>query len=129
MSGVAAPEKIEAYYYKSTLPLEMAKTAHATVQYAFNGHVGGPSLKTYLNALGAKDSRTGQPLSQILNDHLAVSYTQLAALGPDLFTTIQTRRTDAVHSYDEMQKAVRLIKVDMTSAMSISVTYVDNDGD
>lgn len=129
MSGVAAPDKIEAYYYKGTLPLDMAKVAHATVQYAFNGHTGGPSLKVYLNALGAKDSRTGQSLSEILNTQFATSYTRLAALGPDLYTTLQTRRADAVTSYDEMQKAVRLIKVDMTSAMSISVTYVDNDGD
>lgn len=129
MSGMAAPEKIEAYYYKGTLPLDMAKIAHSTVQYAFNGRAGGPSLKAYLNALGAKDSRTGQPLSQILNDQFAVSYAQLSTLGPDLFATMQTRRTDAVTSYNEMQKAVRLVKVDMTSAMSISVTYVDNDGD
>ena len=129
MSGVAAPEKIEAYYYKGTLPLELAKVAHATVQYTFNGRSGGPSLKAYLNALGAKDSRTGQPLSEILNAQFVVSATQLAGLGPDLFATVQTRRTDAVNAYNEMQKAVRLIKVDMTSAMSISVTYVDNDGD
>ena len=39
------------------------------------------------------------------------------------------RNADAVTSYNEMQKAVRMIKVDMTSAMSITVTYVDNDGD
>ena len=129
MSGVAAPEKIEAYYYKGTLPLEMAKVAHATVQYAFNGHTGGPSLKSYLNALGAKDSRTGQSLSEILNTQFGTSYTLLSALGPNLYGTMQTRRADAVTSYNEMQKAVRLIKVDMTSAMSISVTYVDNDGD
>ena len=36
---------------------------------------------------------------------------------------------DAVASYNEMQKAVRLLKVDMTSALGITVTYVDNDGD
>lgn len=129
MSAVAAPEKIETYYYKGTLPLDMAKIAHSTVQYVFNGHTGGPSLKSYLNALGAKDSRTGQSLSEILNAQFVVSATQLATLGPDLYVTMQTRRTDAVNSYNEMQKAVRLIKVDMTSAMSISVTYVDNDGD
>ena len=50
-------------------------------------------------------------------------------MGPDLFTTITARNADAVASYNEMQKAVRLIKVDMTSALGITVTYVDNDGD
>ena len=54
---------------------------------------------------------------------------QLASLGPDLYTTIQTRNTAATQAFAEMQKAVRLLKVDMTSAMSVTVTYVDNDGD
>jgi len=32
-------------------------------------------------------------------------------------------------AYDEVQKAVSMLKVDMFSAMSISVDYVDADGD
>jgi predicted lipoprotein len=129
MSGVAAPEKIEAYYHRGTLPLQLATTAHAAVQNAFNGRAGQPSLKTYLDALGAKDSRTGQSLTQLINAQFAVSAQQLASLSPDLFTTLQTRNAAAVQAYTEMQKAVRLLKVDMTSAMSVTVTYVDNDGD
>ncbi|PJJ54953.1 imelysin family protein [Hymenobacter chitinivorans] len=129
MTGVARPEKIEAYYLKGTLPLQLATTAHATVQQFFNGRAGRPSLKSYLDALGAKDSRTGQSLTSIINTQFGVSFQQLNTLGPDLFTTITARNADAVTSYNEMQKAVRLIKVDMTSALGITVTYVDNDGD
>jgi len=129
MSTSPQPDKIEAYYYRGALPLELATTAHAAAQRAFNSRPGQPSLKTYLDALGAKDSRTGQSLTQIINAQFAVSAQQLASLGPDLYTTVQSRNTDAVQAYSEMQKAVRLLKVDMTSAMSISVTYVDNDGD
>jgi predicted lipoprotein len=119
----------EAYYLKGTLPLQLATTAHATVQQFFNGRAGRPSLKSYLDALGAKDSRTGQSLTSIINTQFGVSFQQLSSLGPDLFTTITARNADAVASYNEMQKAVRLIKVDMTSALGITVTYVDNDGD
>jgi predicted lipoprotein len=129
MTGVARPEKIEAYYLKGTLPLQLATTAHATVQQFFNGRAGRPSLKSYLDALGAKDSRTGQSLTSIINSQFGVSFQQLNSLGPDLYTTITARNADAVASYNEMQKAVRLIKVDMTSALGITVTYVDNDGD
>lgn len=129
MTGVARPEKIEAYYLKGTLPLQLATTAHTTVQQFFTGRAGRPSLKSYLEALGAKDSRTGQSLTSIINTQFGVSYQQLSTLGPDLYTTITARNADAVASYNEMQKAVRLLKVDMTSALGITVTYVDNDGD
>ena len=129
MTGTAAPDKIEAYYRRGTLPLELATTAHAAVQNAFNGRAGQPSLKTYLDALGAKDSRTGQSLTQIINAQFGTAAQQLAGLGPDLYATIQTRNAAATQAFTEMQKAVRLLKVDMTSALSVTVTYVDNDGD
>ena len=34
-----------------------------------------------------------------------------------------------VDVYTNMQTQVRYLKVDMTSAMSITITYTDNDGD
>jgi predicted lipoprotein len=129
MTGTPLPAKMEAYYTKGALSLQLATTAHSTVQQFFNGRAGQPSLKSYLNALGAKDSRTNQPLTDIINAQFAVSYQKLGTLGPDLYTTFTARNADAVASYNEMQKAVRMIKVDMTSALSITVTYVDNDGD
>lgn len=129
MSGTPYPEKIEAYYLKGALPLRLATTAHTTAQQFFSGHAGHPSLTRYLDALGAKDSRTGQSLTSIINAQLAASHQRLSSLGPDLYTTVTARNADAVAAYNEMQKAVRLIKVDMTSALGITVTYVDNDGD
>ncbi|OGX86053.1 imelysin family protein [Hymenobacter glacialis] len=129
MTGAAAPNKMEAYYHRGALPLQLAQVAHATVQRLFSGRAGQPSLKSYVDALGAKDTRTGEPLSQLISAQFDVSARQLASLGPDLHTTFQTRPADAVLSYNEMQKAVRLLKVDMTSAMSVSITYIDNDGD
>jgi predicted lipoprotein len=129
MTGTALPDKIEAYYFRGALPLQLAQTAHSSVQQFFNGRAGRPSLKAYLDALGAKDSNTGQALSNIINAQYAVSYQKLGTLGPDLYTTVQTRPAEAVQSYQEMQRAVRMIKVDMTSALGITLTYVDNDGD
>ena len=37
--------------------------------------------------------------------------------------------TDMLMAYDEVQRAVPLMKVDMVSAMSIAIDFVDADGD
>ncbi len=37
--------------------------------------------------------------------------------------------TDMLLAYDEVQRIVPLLKVDMVSAMSISIDFVDADGD
>jgi predicted lipoprotein len=129
MTGVPAPEKIEAFYFGGNLPLQLAITAHQTVQQFFNGRTGQPSLKSYLDALNAKDNQTGVLLSTVINQQLNLALQKLQDLAPDLYTAITTRNADAVAAYNEMQKAVRLIKVDMTSALGITITYVDNDGD
>ena len=130
MTGSPVPEKIESYYFRGALPGQLATTSHAAVQLFFNGRSASqPSLKAYLDALGAKDSRTNQTLSDLINTQLGVSYQKLSSLSPDLYTAIRSRNADAVAAYNEMQKAVRMIKVDMTSALGVTVTYVDNDGD
>lgn len=133
LNGVAAAEKVEAYY-KKDLSLTLAKTAHQAYIDFFNGKdvksgEAGPSLKTYLNALGAKDSATGKSLTELLNSQFEASKAKLNVLKPNLFEEVKTNNQAMKDTYTEMQKAVRMLKVDMTSAMSITITYTDNDGD
>jgi hypothetical protein len=42
---------------------------------------------------------------------------------------IETDNTAMTMSYDELQKAVVLLKVDMLQALNVSVDYIDADGD
>ncbi|MCY7359304.1 MAG: imelysin family protein [Rudanella sp.] len=132
-NGVMAPEKVESFY-KKDLSLTLAKTAHQAVVDFFNGKSvktgqEGPSLKTYLNGLGARDSRTGTALTDIINAQMAISAAQLNALKGNLYDEVKINNSAVVQTYTEMQKAVRMLKVDMTTAMSITITYTDNDGD
>ncbi|QMW03260.1 imelysin family protein [Spirosoma foliorum] len=132
-NGTVAPDKVEAYY-KKDLSLTLAKTAHQASIDFFNGKnvktgVEGPSLKTYLNGIGAKDSQTGKSLVDIINAQFESSNQKLAALKANLADEVKSNNTAMVAVYTEMQKAVRMLKVDMTSAMSITITYTDNDGD
>lgn len=132
-NGTPAPDKTEALY-KPDLSLTLAKTAHQAAVDFFNGKgvktgQEGPGLKTYLNALGAKDSRTGTSLVDIVNAQFDSATKQLNTLNPSLSNEVRTNNAAVGQVYAEMQKAVRMLKVDMTTAMSITITYTDNDGD
>ena len=132
-TGTPYPEKVEAFY-KKDISLDLAKTAHQTAKDFFNGidvnsGAQGPSLESYLDALGAKDASSNTLLSAIINEQFDVISTQLAQLSPNLYQQIQTDNEEMVDTYAAMQKLVRMLKVDMTSAMSVTITYTDNDGD
>lgn len=127
------PEYVEAYY-KKDLSLTLAKTAHQAFIDFFNGKsvrtgMEGSSLKTYLNSIGAKDSQTGTLLSELLNTQFTVVNDKMNLLQDNLSEEVQTNNASMLAVFNEMQKAVRLLKVDMTSAMSVTITYTDNDGD
>lgn len=133
LNGVISPEKVEAFH-KKDISKTLATTAHQTYVDFFNGKstktgTEGPSLKTYLNALKAMDSASGKSLSELLNTQFGLASTQIDILKPNLFEEVKTNNQAMVAVFNEMQKAVRMLKVDMTSAMSITITYTDNDGD
>lgn len=132
-NGTISPDKVEAYY-KKDLSLALAKTAHQASVDFFNGKSvktgqEGPGLKSYLTSLGAKDSQTGKSLVEIINAQFDLVSQKLGLLKADLSDDVKTNNTAVTQVYTEMQKAVRMLKVDMTSAMSITITYTDNDGD
>jgi hypothetical protein len=133
VAGVAYPDKVEAYFKKDISKLLAKNAEDATVRF-FNGvnvttEAEGPSFKSYLDALGAKDSSTGTLLSEIINDQFTVIDSKLNLLSSNFYEQIQNDNQAMKDTYTEMQKAVRLLKVDMTSAMSVTITYTDNDGD
>jgi predicted lipoprotein len=133
VNGVPSPEKVEAFY-KKDLSLILAKTAHqASIDFFKGKNVKtgqeGPGFKSYLNALGAKDSQSGKSLVDVINAQFDATNAKLNTLKPSIYDEVKTNNAAVVAVYTEMQKAVRMLKVDMTSAMSITITYVDNDGD
>jgi predicted lipoprotein len=131
--GTPLPEKVEAYY-KQDISLELARTAHHASVDFFNGvatltGTEGPGFKSYLDALEAKDASTGVMLSTLINNQFETIANKLNTLSPNFVEQISTDNNAMNATYIEMQKVVVLLKVDMTSAMSITITYTDNDGD
>ena len=132
-AGVPNPDKLEAFY-KKDISLTLAENANNAAKDFFNGvavstGVEGPSFSSYLDALGAKDTGTGTMLSAIIDDQFDVVNGKLDLLSPNLYEQIQANNQAMINVYTEMQKMVRILKVDMTSAMSVTITYTDNDGD
>lgn len=131
--GTTFPEKVEAFY-KKDLSLTLAKTAQqASFDFyngkAYNANTAGYSIKSYLTSLGAKDVASGKLLSATITEQFEVCATKLDALDNNLSSQVINNNQPMVDAYTEMQKLVRLLKVDMTSAMSITISYTDNDGD
>jgi predicted lipoprotein len=127
MSGTAAPEKVEVYYSK-TLGTQMALTALQAAEDFFLGKsfstgTSGPGLKSYLQSLNATALVTN------IESQFGIIETKATALGNSIHNAIVNNRPAILALYDEFQKQVRYFKVDMVSAIGISITYTDNDGD
>ncbi|MFS4416754.1 imelysin family protein [Maribacter sp. 2307ULW6-5] len=131
-SGTALPSHVEAYYDEELSNALFLEGLDA-VQDFFNGrHTGssgqGESLASYLDALNTV--KDGEDLAAIINEQFNAARSSVTGLAP-FKQEIQDNATptNMLLAYDEVQKAVPLLKVDMVSAMSISIDFVDADGD
>ncbi|WP_136467408.1 imelysin family protein [Flagellimonas onchidii] len=131
-SGDQTPNTVEVLY-KPELSKSMFLEGLTAVQDFFNGKhfdstTTGESLASYLNALNTV--KEGEDLSKRINDQMDSARDAVTGLG-DFKTEIETNNpaVDMFRAYDEVQKVVPLLKVDMVSAMSISIDFVDADGD
>ncbi len=131
-SGSPLPQNVEAYY-KGDISKPLFLEGLNAVQNFFNGksfgsNGNGESLATYLNELNSV--KNGEDLALLINEQFDLA--REAVLGLSTFRgEIENNNppTDMLLAYDEVQRVVPLLKVDMVSAMSISIDFVDADGD
>lgn len=121
-SGAPLPEKVEGFYSK-IYSKELALEALSAVKNLFEGTTNNPSLSQYLQALQRADLATS------ISSQLNSAKTQINTLNANFSEQIAADNTAMLQSYDELQKAVVLLKVDMLQTLNVSVDYVDADGD
>ncbi|CAN0562405.1 unnamed protein product [Ectocarpus sp. 12 AP-2014] len=131
-SGSTLPRNVEAYY-EATISNELFLEGLSAVQDFFNGNhfnssTQGESLASYLDALNTL--KNGEDLSTLINDQFNTAKNMVLDLSA-FRAEIENSNppTSMLLAYDEVQKAVPMLKVDMVSAMSISIDFVDADGD
>ncbi|MBW7912107.1 MAG: imelysin family protein [Taibaiella sp.] len=132
MSGVAKVDLTEAYYTQG-LTKELALTAMTSVinfysGKSYDGASTGESMKSYLAAIGTKDDN-GTLMADLITQEMNEALAGIQNMNGSLQDNIQNNRTAVLNTYEQIQEVVPLLKVDMVSAFSISITYTDNDGD
>ena len=130
-SGDALSNKVEAFYSKE-YSKELFLLGLDAAQRFFNGRnynsdVTGTGLKAYLDYLNT--IKEGADLSTLINDQFNVSRSSSNALNDNFALQVETDNIKMLETYDELQKNVVLLKVDMLQAMNIKVDFVDADGD
>ena len=73
--------------------------------------------------------KNGEDLSTLINTQFNVSRTQLNSLDDNFVQQINTNNSEMLQTFDELQRNVILLKVDMLQALDINVDFVDTDGD
>jgi len=134
-AGVFSSEKLSGHVearFRGDVSKQLLMQAIDAAQYFFNGkHFGsneeGLSLNDYLDELNTL--KDGEDLEFLINSQFAAARNQAQNLNDDLGVQVETDNTVMTKTYDELQKNVVLMKVDMLQALNIRVDYVDADGD
>ena len=130
-SGTPLPQNVEGFYSKE-FSKELFLESLTATQNFFNGkyfdsETTGISLSDYLNFLNT--IKSGTDLTQLINQQFEASHSRAQNLSSSLFEQIETDNSIMLKTYDELQKNVILLKVDMLQALNINVDFVDADGD
>ncbi|PTM03952.1 MAG: peptidase M75 superfamily protein [Bacteroidetes bacterium] len=130
-SGSPLAQNVEAYYSDSlsqTLFMESLNAHRAFFKGSgFLNGAAGNSLEQYLNYLNIENQ--GELLSAKISNQMAAAES-LAKVLPTSFSSVAANSNqDLLALYDELQKAVVLLKVDMLQALNVRVDYIDADGD
>ena len=130
-SGGALPDRVEGFYSKNFSKV-FALEAMTSIKKFFNGEsykdddLEGLGLKSYLNFV-EKDKE--EFLSDKINAQLIDAEKSINELDNNLSGQIESDLIKVLKTYDEIQTAVVLLKVDMLQALNIAVDYADADGD
>ncbi len=125
------PDRVEAYYgedFSKTLALE----AIDAIQNFFNGsaynsNTQAESLKDYLDFLNS--IKGSEDLSALINTQFNEARQKINTLNESFAQQVETNNVAMTETFDVIQLAVVLLKVDMLQALDISVDFVDADGD
>jgi hypothetical protein len=130
-SGAPLPNRVEALYSDTLSKVLLLRSIKAHKRF-FEGvshdrTTNGPSLGPYLDHLGKM--RNGKLLSRAINDQFLTATQQVSTLSMSMRKAVESNNVSMLSSFDELQKNVPPLKVDMMQALNIRIDYVDADGD
>ena len=124
-SGVIRSKATEAFY--SGYSVELAIANLQTVKGLYQGtgldESSGAGLEENLEALGRES------LADEIVTELDEAIAALQKLQDPLSEQVETNHDPVLVAFQEMQELTNLLKADMSSALGITITFQDNDGD
>lgn len=129
-SQTPMPDHTEAYYYGQSLPFAVREMQAISKFIKGNNYTTNSSnegLDDYLNFVSAQYN--GQDLSLLIDNQINTIISNLNGLNDPLSNEVLINASGVETTYQSMQQLVPYIKVEMTSALGVLVTYQDNDGD
>ena len=129
-SQTPMPLHVEGYYSNKSLPYVYRSLS--SLQDFVNGNAysnsnTGSGLDDYMVFVNANNN--GAALHSLINNQFSVIKTELDKINDPLSNEVSTNNTAVKVVYQKMQQMVGYIKVDMTNALEVIVTYQDTDGD
>jgi predicted lipoprotein len=73
--------------------------------------------------------QNSQQLSTVIDNQFLTIFEELNNINGPLSEEIINNKSQITQTYQELQQLVPYMKVDMTSALGVLITYQDNDGD
>ena len=130
-SGSPFSNKVEAYYAGDVSKELFMEGLEATKRF-FNGiayetDAQGTGFKAYLDYLNT--IKEGTDLSTLINNQFDQARIKAEMLKDNFAEQVDSDNIKMLETYDELQKNVVLLKVDMLQAFNVKVDFVDADGD
>lgn len=120
------PEQVEAPYAHHSLDLIHQTVLSLSNTYTSRG-ISNVGFDDYLNELNAKYK--GGSLDDTIKGQIATVLTKINEVPRPLSNAVVNSPAQVQELYDALRELLILIKVDMASSLSVTVTFSDNDGD
>ena len=132
--GTTFPTYVQAYYSKMSLQLAtLHLQAMQNIYLGKSAQGDGLGLDDYLvqttKLPNTAKYANGSAVNDAITTQFATAASKLQTLTDPLADNISSNPSAVTAAYAELQKLTVLLKTDMTSSLSILITYGDNDGD
>lgn len=125
-AGTPRPVAVEAYYGGYSVELAIANLNQ--IERIFTG-AGGKGLDDNLVAINDRVDFDTEELSNDIKSQIDEAQSALEQLNDPLSQQIEENNGPVLTSFEELHALVSMLKAEMTSALGITITYQDNDGD
>jgi len=119
--GIVFANKCEGYY--SGISLALAIQNLTNLKLVYTGGTAGKGFSSYLTALNKEQ------LNKDILVYFDNALNKLKAIPDPLSSSLTNNQAAVDAAYKDIQTLLTALKTDMASALSVRISYVDNDGD